>query len=187
MKDNISIKKPTFLLTLLVIFLSGFIAGIAFTTYNSSKTMAVNPAQKNRKGMEKAMLAQIKENPKNVKLLVQLGHFYFDNKMPKKAVEAYQKALKIKPDQPNVMTDMAVMYRRSGDSKKAVEVLDEVIRRFPTHQYARFNKGVILANDFNKRKEAVKMWEELLKMNPVFKAPDGQSLSAVIKHYKDGH
>lgn len=186
MKNSVSIKKPTFILTIALTLGVGVILGIALSAYISTKGVETKKA-KNLKGMETAILSKLKENPKNVALLVQLGHFYFDNGMPEKAIVAYEKSLSIKPAQPNVMTDLAIMYRRANKKKKAIEVLDKVIKNYPNHQPSRFNKGIILINDFKDNKGAVKIWESLLKLNPNFRAPDGQPLKDLLKHYKDGH
>ena len=186
MKNSISIKKPTFILTIALTLAVGLILGIAMSAYINTKGVATKQAQ-NKKGMEQAILSKIKEDPKNVPLLVQLGHFYFDNNKYEDAIRAYKRALFLKPGQPNVMTDLAIMYRRNNNKNKAIEVLDQVIKQFPTHQPSRFNKGIILANDFKDDKGTVEVWESLLKINPKFKAPDGQHLTELIKHYKDGH
>ncbi len=186
MKNTISIKKPTFVLSLILTFGIGILSGILLSAYISTKDLS---AEKNDKikGMENAILSKLNDNPENVELLVQLGHFYFDNSFHKKAITAYEKALAINANQPNVMTDLAIMYRRTKDKNKAIKILNDVMKKYPTHQPSRFNKGIILANDFEDSKGTVKVWKALLKINPKFTSPDGTPLEELIKHYKDGH
>ena len=57
---------------------------------------------------------RLQNNSNDVGLLVQLGNTYFDSNMYPEAIEAYEKSLALKPGDPNVLTDLGVMYRRSG-------------------------------------------------------------------------
>src|SRR5690349_4388977 len=59
-------------------------------------------------------------DPKNLQAWVQLGNDYFDTGQPQKAVAAYGKALELKPDDPNVLTDQGVMYKQVGAFDKAI-------------------------------------------------------------------
>ena len=59
-------------------------------------------------------------DPKNLQAWVQLGNDYFDTAQPQKAINAYAKALELKPDDPNVLTDQGVMYRQLRQFDKAL-------------------------------------------------------------------
>ncbi len=78
------------------------------------------------------------------------------------------------------------MYRRAGQSKKAVEVFDRAIQIDPKHEISRFNKGVVLLHDLNDLEGAIKAWEELIEVNPFAMAPNGQSVDEMIRRYKSG-
>ena len=56
----------------------------------------------------------VKKDPKNLPAWVELGNLYFDTDQPKEAIEAYSQYLAIKPDNPDVRTDMGIMYRKLG-------------------------------------------------------------------------
>ncbi len=73
------------------------------------------------------------------------------------------------------------MYRRNGQPGKAVEAFDKAMAIAPNHEQSRFNKGIVLRYDMNDREGAVKVWEELLRINPSATAPNGQPMSEAIK------
>ena len=62
----------------------------------------------------------LRKDPQNYQAWVQIGNDYFDLGEAQKSVDAYQRALAIKGDDPNVLTDMGVMYRQLKDFPKAV-------------------------------------------------------------------
>jgi tetratricopeptide (TPR) repeat protein len=111
-----------------------------------------------------------------------LGNVYFDTNNVPKAIRAYEKSIELSPNNPNVITDLGVMYRRNGQPDKALEAFEMAIAVSPGHQQSRFNKGIVLRYDLNDRDGAVKAWEELLKINPNATAPNGQPLSEAIKN-----
>jgi hypothetical protein len=41
----------------------------------------------------------------------------------------------------------------------------------PRHEISRFNKGIVLMHDLQDQKGALQAWEELVKINPIAKAP----------------
>src|SRR5450432_622824 len=64
--------------------------------------------------------AAVAKDPKNYDLIVQLGNAAYDAEDPRQAVDAYERALKIKDGDPNVLTDLGVSYRNLGDPSKAL-------------------------------------------------------------------
>jgi cytochrome c-type biogenesis protein CcmH/NrfG len=125
---------------------------------------------------------EVASNPTNVEAWTQLGHVYFDTDNPAKAIRAYEKSLELSPDDPNVLTDLGVMYRRNGEFEKALASFDRAITIAPSLEQPRFNKGVVLFYDLKDREGAIKAWEELLKINPNASTPNGQPLSEAIKN-----
>jgi tetratricopeptide (TPR) repeat protein len=81
--------------------------------------------------------------------IVNLGNLYFDlgqqNKDPKmmqQAIEWYEKALKIKPDDLNANTDLGIAYTflSPPDNKKALEYIDKTLSKDPKHLQSLFHK-----------------------------------------------
>ena len=136
-----------------------------------------------RDGMARALEAETAKHPDNLQAWIQLGNLYFDNGFYEKAVIAYEKAVELDPRNPDVLTDIGVVYRRTSRPHKAVQFFDRAIAVDPSHETSRFNKGIVLMHDLQDRDGALKAWEALLAINPVFVAPNGQSLDAILRHY----
>lgn len=108
----------------------------------------------------------VKKDPKNYQALVQIGNDYFDLGEAQKSVDAYTKALAIKGDDPNVLTDMGVMYRQLKDFPKALAAFRKAAAAGPTHPQSRLNIGVVLMHDLNDPKGAIAAWEDYLRVAP---------------------
>lgn len=112
---------------------------------------------------------------------INLGNIYFDGFQPSKAIAAYERALKLAPKNADVWTDLGIMQREVGNYDKAVECFRQAIEINPRHENAMFNEGVVLANDLDKNKEAAAAWQRLLDVNPGARAPNGKSVSEMIR------
>ena len=66
------------------------------------------------------LLAQLKTNPKDAATLIKLGNLYYDGQSYPEAIQYYQKALEIEPDNPDVRTDLGTPYWYTGDADKAI-------------------------------------------------------------------
>lgn len=109
---------------------------------------------------------RLQSNPNDVGLLVQLGNTYFDSNMYPESIEAYEKSLALRPGDPNVLTDLGVMYRRNGRSDEAVKRFRIAAQADPMHFQSRMNLGVVLFYDFNDGIGAREALEEVLKIYP---------------------
>ena len=81
---------------------------------------------------------------------------------------------------------MGVMYRRSGKPRQAIEAFDKAIEVDPSHEISRLNKGIVLMHDLDDIQGAIKVWEELVKVNPSAKTSTGQLIKDVITGFKAG-
>ena len=105
-------------------------------------------------------------DPKNHDAWADLGNEYFDSHQAQKAVNAYGKALALKPGNPNILTDQGVMYRQLGQFDKALANFQKANKLDPSHVQSLFNIGVVYANDLNKPDEAAKAWNKVLTVAP---------------------
>lgn len=121
---------------------------------------------------------RLKKNPKDLEALIFLGNSNFDIKRYEKAKDLYIQALMIEPKNASVRTDLATCFRNLGESDQAIVELKTVLALNPDHPAALFNLGVILLGDKGNKKEAVEMWQRLLKKHP--ESPFTQGLSEKI-------
>ena len=190
-------KKETMWFIALVALAFGFLAGIVFSVYKSGPSpAAVTPQAVQQQGQAPAadpqiiqkILALEKEvvaHPDNIEAWTQLGNYYFDSDNPGKAIEAYSKSLALNPNNADVLTDLGVMYRRNGNPKEAIAAFDRATAVDPSHPTARFNRGIVQLYDLKDRDGAIKTWEELVKLHPDAKAPNGQPVTEIIKTVKE--
>ncbi|MCP4681106.1 MAG: tetratricopeptide repeat protein [Desulfobacterales bacterium] len=195
--ENAYVKQETTFLVAVIALFIGFLGGVVFATYvqvssdkkiTQEKEHAHTEPDQAQAGralmMVQALEQETQRHPDNMELWIQLGNSYFDNNMYQKAIDAYQKAMKIDPNNANVLTDMGVMYRRIKQPEKAIQAFEKATSVDPAHEKCRFNKGIVLMHDLNDMDGAVKTWEELAKINPLAKGPNGQLLSEFLDKIK---
>jgi tetratricopeptide (TPR) repeat protein len=107
----------------------------------------------------------VKKDPKNLPAWVELGNLYFDSDQPKEAIEAYGHYLSAKPENPDVRTDMGIMYRKLGQFDRALEEFRKAAQGDPKHVNSRYNIGLVLLHDKQDIGGAIKAWEEYLKVD----------------------
>lgn len=182
------------LVTYFIIFVFGFLSGIAFTVYKGEIPGPVSApptggnSQSNTETAQAILNleAEVTANPENFQNWVRLGHLYYDTNQPEKAIGAYTKALELHSGDANLLTDLGVMYRRAKQPEKAIEQFDLAIKKDPNHVPARFNKGIVLMYDLGDPEGAMASWEEVLKIDPQAKTSSGESISDLLKQIKEG-
>jgi cytochrome c-type biogenesis protein CcmH/NrfG len=182
-------KKETILLIIIALVV-GSLGGVIFTNTNKKNvTTASQPAstvpsidyQQNIKHLEHILAKE----PNNRSAWVQLGHTYFDSNQPMKAIEAYGKALTLDANDPDVLTDQGIMYRRVGWFGKAVENLEKANTLNPRHIQSLYNLGIVYRDDLGDQIKAKDAWTKYLEL-----APDGidsDRVRTMIDHMKNGH
>src|SRR5512135_2271924 len=67
------------------------------------------------------------KEPGNTEYKVEIGNIYYDMGQYRKAASSYEEALKLKPQDPNVETDLATCYYNLGEHDRALQILDKVL------------------------------------------------------------
>ena len=190
------VKQQTLLITALVALLVGFLGGLVVGVYKSGPEAVVEilplpqqPAQIQGPAAEQrnkilALEKQASLNPGNIEIWTQLGNLYFDSNNFQNAIRAYKKSLELNPKNANVWTDLGVMYRRNGQPNEAIKAFDIAIEIDPRHEISRFNKGIVLMHDLNDFENAIRAWEEVLEVNPSYRAPSGEPLREMVDKLK---
>ena len=108
------------------------------------------------------------KDPGNAAYLTQIANIYHDLGSYGKAADFYQKSLHIHPQDPHAETDLAVCFYYLHEHDRALETLNHVLDYAPGFSPAMFNKGIVLAGGQKNYREAIALWEELLKRDPEF-------------------
>ncbi|MDW7710306.1 MAG: tetratricopeptide repeat protein [Deferrisomatales bacterium] len=108
----------------------------------------------------------VESNPESVAAWVRLGNLYFDTDQFMESIDAYSRALELQPDNPDVITDRAIMYRSIGDFQRAASEFRRAAEISPTHLNSLLNLGVVLRYDLNDAPGAILAWKGYLARNP---------------------
>ena len=107
----------------------------------------------------------VAQDPKNLNAWISLGNDYFDTEQAQKSINAYGKALEIDPNNPNVLTDQGVMFKKVGWYDKALVNFEKANMVDPNHLLSLFNAGIVYAIDLKQPEKAVPYWNRYLKMD----------------------
>jgi cytochrome c-type biogenesis protein CcmH/NrfG len=182
-------KKENVIILVIIVFIIGFIAGgisgIKFSAKNTGVVRQVGSveggtaqrgAEDDPHGANAAdfgrLEAAVKNDPKNLTALIDLGNAYFDGNRYEQAIDAYKKALALDPKNADVHTDLGIMYRAVKNSDEAIKEFKEAAKINPTHKNSRFNLGIVLQMDKKDISGAASAWEDFLRVDPEGKQAD---------------
>lgn len=165
-------KKETILFAVIALLI-GVLVGVIFSNMKRDTAPDSAPASApvsapavNYQQQIKMLEGIVAKEPDNRNAWVQLGHNYFDSDQPMKAIEAYDKALALDDNDPNLLTDEGVMYRRLGWFDKAISNFEKAHRLNPNHQQSLYNLGIVYRYDLQDIPKAIEAWEKFLELNP---------------------
>jgi cytochrome c-type biogenesis protein CcmH/NrfG len=189
-KSNSGVLATAFdkhrILYAILIFLLGFVAGVAFTVYKSSslpKMVAETAAPPHDEELHQAIIkleAETAAKPDDHQGWARLGNLYFDIDQPQKAIAAYEKSLALNPGDANVLTDLGVMYRKIKEPRRAIASFEKAMEKDPQHLPSRYNKGIVLMSDLGDTEGAIASWETMLKIDPQATNGSGMAISELI-------
>jgi tetratricopeptide (TPR) repeat protein len=124
------------------------------------------------------MIAQLEANPKDASIATKIGNLYDDAKMYPKAIEYYEKSVKLSPENPDVLTDLGTAYFYNGNPDQALKDFDRALKVHPNYAQTLFNTGIVKWQGKNDIKGAVAVWNQLLQTNPDY--PDKQKVQDLM-------
>ena len=87
------------------------------------------------------LVEAINKNPNDFDTLVKLGNLFYDGQQFPNAIQYYERALVIHPDNPDVRTDMGTAYWYTGNAEKALTAMETSLKYRPGHPQTLFNLG----------------------------------------------
>lgn len=108
----------------------------------------------------------VANDPANFQAWTALGNEYFDSSQFMSAIEAYDKALEIQPNSPNVLTDQGVMFRRLGWFDRAIQNFSKANEIDPSHATSIYNLGIVYRYDLQDFPKAQEAWTKFLELSP---------------------
>jgi cytochrome c-type biogenesis protein CcmH/NrfG len=166
-------KKETILIGVVMLVAGLIIGSIIWQKGSAPAPVAPAPApaagsmpMANSQQKINELRAVVASDPKNRQAWVALGNEYFDIDRPIESVEAYQKALDLNGDDPNVLTDQGVMFRRLGSFERAAANFTKASQIEPRHANSLFNLGIVYRYDLQDYPKAAEAWSKFLAVNP---------------------
>jgi cytochrome c-type biogenesis protein CcmH/NrfG len=130
------------------------------------------------------LIEKLKSDPNNPELLTSVGNFYYDAQQFPIAVDYYGRALKAKPADAGVRTDMATAYWYMGNADTAIAEFNKSLTYEPNKANTLFNLGLVKWQGKMDINGAVADWEKLLATNPNYEGKDKveQMIAQAKKH-----
>jgi cytochrome c-type biogenesis protein CcmH/NrfG len=130
------------------------------------------------------LIEKLKSDPNNPELLASIGNFYYDAQQYPTAVDYYGRALKAKPSDAAVRTDMATAYWYMGNADTAIAEFNKSLTYEPNKPNTLFNLGLVKWQGKMDINGAVADWQKLLATNPNYEAKDKveQMIAEAKKH-----
>jgi len=114
---------------------------------------------------EAAYKAILVTSPDVPEVYQNLGQLYLTKKDYPAAETMFQKGLELRPDSTDMSTLLARVYQESGQSEKAMALIEKSAGANPQDARAQFNRGIFLLNA-NKNEEAIGAFEAAIKADP---------------------
>lgn len=130
------------------------------------------------------LIEKLKSDPNNPELLASIGNYYYDAQQYPTAVDYYGRALKAKPSDAAVRTDMATAYWYMGNADTAIAEFNKSLTYEPNKPNTLFNLGLVKWQGKMDINGAVADWEKLLATNPNYEGKDKveQMIAEAKKH-----
>jgi cytochrome c-type biogenesis protein CcmH/NrfG len=108
----------------------------------------------------------VAQDPRNIGSWVALGNDLSDTRQFARAIDAYNAALKLQPNNPDVITDLGVVYEQLADYDKALAAFERAQQVDPKHLQSLMNVGVIEAFRKNNPTRAIQAWKRVIELAP---------------------
>ena len=112
------------------------------------------------------LLGKLKADPANSDLLISVGNLYYDAQQYPVAVDYYARALKVKPADAAVRTDMGTAFWFMGNADRAIGEFDKALIYVPNNPNTLFNLGLVKWKGKTNAAGAIAAWEKLLATDP---------------------
>jgi len=128
------------------------------------------------------LLESLEQNPNDFATLTKAGNVYYDGQEFSEATKYYERALKLQPQNADVLTDYGTSLWYTGNADDAIKAFDLALKYQPGRASTLFNLGIVRWQGKKDPKGAVQAWEQLLQSNPNY--PEKEKLQEFIDRAK---
>jgi cytochrome c-type biogenesis protein CcmH/NrfG len=122
-------------------------------------------------------------NPNDAEAVLTLANMNFEISNWGRARELYQQYLKLKPESPDVMSDLGVALFNLGDHRAAIAEFHKAQALAPDHWRSLYNEVIVLTFGLKDEAEADRVLQKLQQMQPG--NPEVQRLAAEIENRRN--
>lgn len=122
-------------------------------------------------------------NPNDAEAVLTLANMNFEISNWGRARELYEQYLKLKPQSPDVMSDLGVALFNLGDHRAAIAQFHQAQSLAPDHWRSLYNEVIVLAFGLQDHAEADKVLRKLRQMQPG--NPEVQRLATEIENRRN--
>jgi len=125
---------------------------------------------------------RVDANPNDADAVLELANANFQIQRWDRAIELYERYVKLRPGTPDILSDMGVTQRELGRFDKALDLFRQAQKIDPAHWQSVYNEVVVLAFDLHQYDRAGEALARLRKMQP--SNPDIERLAGEIERRK---
>jgi cytochrome c-type biogenesis protein CcmH/NrfG len=118
------------------------------------------------------LLSKLNADPNNPDLMISVGNVYYDAQQYPAAVDYYSRALRSRPSDAAVRTDMATAYWYMGNADLAIAEFNKALTYAPNNANTLFNLGLVKWQGKHDAAGAIADWKKLLAADPNYEAKD---------------
>jgi tetratricopeptide (TPR) repeat protein len=111
---------------------------------------------------------KVGENKEDLQTRLQYAHMLFDTNRYNEAIREYLTAMEIDPDNPDIMSDLGVCYRRTGQPAKAIEMFQKAVAINEKHLIGWYNIAIVGFYDLKDTALAKKAIEKVMSIDPFY-------------------
>lgn len=127
---------------------------------------------------------RVAQNPNDAEAVLQLAGMNFQIQNWPRAAELFEQYLKLRPGDPNAMTDLGTSYLQAGQIEKSLTVFQQVRQQNPGYWQSYFNEIIALAT-LGRMDEATEIMKQLQALQP--DNPDVQRLAEELERRRTGN
>ena len=124
-------------------------------------------------------------DPTNPAPRVQLGNTYFDAERYPDAVQWYEEAIRLGPNDANVSTDLGVAYYYTNQPDKAIQQFEVSLKIDPKHTKTMLNMGIVKAFGKQDLAGASAAWQQVIATAP--NSPEAQAATKALEGLQQAH
>jgi len=117
-----------------------------------------------------SMIAQFiekaKSDPKDFQSKMMLGNIYYDKGDFAEAIPWYEEALKLQPENTDILVDLGVCFREMKAYNRALELFDRALKLDPVKKQALYNQIVVYGMDLKQKDKADQVLKAFEKAYP---------------------